>query len=439
MNHLRFALAATIGLTFLVFAACGAENDVAPAAEVRADIRECQGFEQLMPNFLSLISQGKTANLKRLIEEQLLVTDREGVPPPINDVLRAIFRTLTTFALKPPEPGATGGAFCAPTSAPPPLPQANELCELRRALDVLVHQGKGIEAVQLVEPQLSTIVNYVTGTGVDCKSRPRTAHYEVAGVLSQFCAQNANCQLSDGLDMAIGFTDYVNTPDGKLLVQHLGELAAKPSITGLLNPQALREDDTLGMVRTLVGAIQSIQPMDLRNAFNSLPLPDQVKTDLQPVVGDLEKLLQHPEIMTPLRRSLNCLTMQDRNLDTVRMVYRVAIEEQCSEFGLTRLTELMKGLQEVDQRGSLVFIIGTLARSIRSDELAIDSTAKVCRTIFTTARGPGQAQSNAQLALPVVGDMLRAGVINEGICAADTLLFGCVGGGLPDGGQPACR
>lgn len=437
MNHLRFAVGATIGLTFLVFAACGAENDVAPAAEVRPDARSCEGFEDLMPNFLSLISQGKTANLKALVEDQLLVTDREGVPPPINDVLRAIFRTLTTFAMKPPEPGATGGEFCAPTSAPPPLTSANELCELRRSLDVLVHQGKGIEAVQLVEPQLSTIVNYVTGTGVDCKSRARTAHYEVAGVISQFCGQNANCQLSDGLDMAIGFTDYVNTPDGKLMVQHLNELAAKPSITGLLNPQALTEQDTIVIARNLLTAIQGADAMQLRNAFNLLP--EQPRMDLQPVVGDLEKLLGRPEIMTPLRRSLNCLTMQDRNLDTVRMLYRVAIEEQCSEFGLTRLTNLMKGLQDVDQRGSLIFIANTLARAIRADELAIDSTAKVCQTIFTTARAPGVAQSNAQLALPVVGDMLRAGVINEGICAADTLLFGCAGGGMPDGGQFACQ
>lgn len=428
MPHLRFAVGLSIGFTVLVLAACGAENDVAPAAEVRADIQQCQGFEQLMPNFVSLISQGKTENLRNLVEDQLLVSDREGVPPPINDVLRSIFKTLTAFALQPPEPGAASGQFCAPTGAPPPLTSANGLCEMRRALEVLVHQGKGIEAVQLVEPQLSTIVNYVTGTGADCKARPRSPHYEVAGVISQFCTQNLNCQLTDGLDMAIGFTDYVNTADGRLLVQHLNELAAKPSITGLLNPQSLTEQDTITIARSLITAVQGADAMGLRNAFNALPLPDQVKMDLQPVVGDLEKLLGRPEIMTPLRRSLNCLTMEDRNFDTVRMLYRIAIEEQCAAFGLTRLTDLMKGLQDVDKRGSLIFIAGTLARAIRADELAVDSTARVCRTIFTTAKAPGQVQSNAQLALPVVGDMLRAGVINEGICAVDTLIFGCVGG-----------
>ncbi len=451
MNHLRFALALTVVFTVLVFAACGAENEVAPAAEKTSDIRECRGFEKLMPNFLKVISDGKTENLKRLVETQLLVSGREDVPPPINEVLRVIFKTLNTFALKPKEPGAVGTEFCTPTVSPPaiqtpPLTQANELCEMRRALDLLVHRGKGIDAVKLIEPQLLTIVNYLTGTGLDCRGRPRIPHYEVAGTVSEFCSQNGNCQLTDGLDAVIAFTAYVNTPDGKLLVQHLNELAAKPSITGLLNPQALTESDAVTIARSLIVAVQGADPMALRNAFNALPLPDQVKMDLQPIVGDLEKVLGQPQLMVPVRRSLNCLTMQDQSLDTVRMLYRLAIEEQCSEFGLTRLTAVLKGVQDADQRGSLIFIVGTLAKAVRSDELAVDSAANVCRTVFSTARAPGAAQSNAQLALPVLGELVKAGVVNEAICAIDTLLFGCVGVMQPDGGlqldgglQPACR
>lgn len=103
MNHLRFAIALTIVLLVLGFAACGAENDVAPAAEPNGDIRECRGFEELMPNFLKIIDQGKTENLKRLVETQLLVPERPDEPPPINEVLRIIFKTLNGFALKPKE------------------------------------------------------------------------------------------------------------------------------------------------------------------------------------------------------------------------------------------------------------------------------------------------------------------------------------------------
>ena len=190
----------------------------------------------------------------------------------------------------------------------------------------------------------------------------------------------------------------------------------------------------VAIARTLITAIPGADATSLRNAFDTLPLPMQVKMDLQPVVDDLVKILAHPELMNPLKRSLNCLTMEDRNLDTVRMIYRLAIEEACPEFGLTRLAGVLQGVQDVDKRGSLIFIAGTLASAVRNDELAVDSAANVCRTVFSTAKAPGEAQSNAQLALPVVGELVKAGVLNEGICAIDTLLFGCAGGI-----QPACR
>ena len=90
-------------------------------------------------------------------------------------------------------------------------------------------------------------------------------------------------------------------------------------------------------------------------------------------------------------------------------------------------------------RGALIHLLGTIATAIRNDEQAIDSSAKVCRTLLSTdantrlADGGIQAQSNAQLALPVVGDLLAAGIVSEGICAIDTLIYGCAGGP-----QPAC-
>jgi hypothetical protein len=418
----------------LVALSCGAENDVAPAAEQRADIMECRGIDQLMPNFELAISQGRTEGLKHLVETQLLTPLRQGDSPPINDVLRAIFRTLDAFARKPPEPGAQGADYCAPTSSPPPLAAANELCEMRRAMDVLVHQGKGIDAINLVEPQLNTALGYITGEGLDCKGRARTPHYEVSAIFSGMCTQDANCKLENGLDLVIAFTAYAETPDGKALIQHLNDLATKPSITGLLAPQNLTEDDMVAIVRGLLPAIMGADAAGLENAFNSLPLPAEVKADLSPVVEDLKKILLRPDLITPVRRALTCFNGKDKNLDLVRMIYRLAIEEGCPEFGLTRLTAALKGVQEVDTRGSLIHLAGTLATAVRSDETAIDSAAIVCAKLFSTARAPGEARSNAELALPVAADLVRNGVINEGICAIDTLVFGCAGGP-----QPACR
>lgn len=434
MTHLRFALALTVFFAVVIFASCGAEELVAPEAERRQDIAQCRGFDQLMPNFVRALETGRTENLKTLVETQLQQSDREGVPPPINEVLRAVFRTLSRFASKPPEPGAPDGEFCAPTASPPPLSQANELCEMRRSLDTLVHQGKGLDAISLLEPRLQVILNYITGTGTDCKGRPRTAHYEVSNVVSTFCAQDFNCQLTSGLDSVIAFTDYVNTPEGKLLVEHLNVLLERPSLAGTLNTSALREDDMVTIVRVLIPAIANADGPQLRNAFTQLPLSDELKTDLQPIVDDLVVLVGHQELMSPVRQALNCYTNKDRNYDLIRMLYRISIEEECAPFSLVELTAAVKQLQEVDKRGSLIFIAGTLARAVREDELAIDSAANVCRTILTTQRSAGQTRSNAELALPVAGELVQNGVVNEGICAIDTLLFGCAGDT-----QPACR
>lgn len=434
MTHLRFALALTVFFAVVIFASCGAEDLVAPEAERRQDIAQCRGFDQLMPNFVRALETGRTENLKTLVETQLQQSDREGVPPPINEVLRAVFRTLSRFASKPPEPGAPDGEFCAPTASPPPLSQANELCEMRRSLDTLVHQGKGLDAISLLEPRLQVILNYITGTGADCKGRPRTAHYEVSNVVSTFCAQDFNCQLTSGLDSVIAFTDYVNTPEGKLLVEHLNVLLERPSLAGTLNTSALREDDMVTIVRVLIPAIANADGPQLRNAFTQLPLSDELKTDLQPIVDDLVVLVGHQELMSPVRQALNCYTNKDRNYDLIRMLYRISIEEECAPFSLVELTAAVKQLQEVDKRGSLIFIAGTLARAVREDELAIDSAANVCRTILTTQRSAGQTRSNAELALPVAGELVQNGVVNEGICAIDTLLFGCAGDT-----QPACR
>ncbi len=435
--------AAAFAVGFL-FAACGADNlDSPPPPVAPADIRQCQGFGQLMPNFVGAISTGRTENLRILIENQLLKPEREGDAPPINDILRAVFRTLDGFARKPAEPGAPAGQYCVPTAplalnpdggAPisvqqPPLTRANELCEMRRSLDLLVHQGKGIEAIKLIEPQLLAVLEYLIGQGKD-----RTPHYEVSAVLSKMATNSGNCRMTDGLDLVIAFTDYANTPEGKKLAADLNELAGKQSITGLLDPSALTEDGTVAIVRTLIPAIQSANPTDLENAFTSLPLPDQVKTDLRPALDDLKVIMGQPQLMNPMKASLNCYSKSDTNFELVRMIHRLALRDKLPEFGLTRLTAVLKGVQDVDQRGSLIFIVGALARAVRTDETAIDSTSKVLRTLLSTAPVTGQVRSNAELALPVATDLVKAGVIQEGICAIDTLIFGCAGGA-----QPACR
>ncbi len=394
-------------------------------------MQQCRTFEQLMPRFVKAISTGRTQNLKTVVENQLLKTTRDDVPPPINDVLRIIFATLNALASKPPEPGGTKDSYCAPAGTPPPLNLANEVCEMRRSIDVLVHQGKGLDAIAVIEPQLQAIIDYLTGTGTSADKAP---HYEVAAAFSNLCSNTAQCQLSNGLDLIIAFTDYANTAPGKKLVQDLNTLGTRTSLTAFLAPQNLTEDGFVAISRALIPAVQGADPQALQNAFDQLPLSPELKADLGPIVADLKVILLTPTLIEPTRKALNCITVSDRNSDIVRMLYRLAIRDMRPEFGITRLSQVFRQIQDVDQRGSLIFLANTLAKAVRSDEIAIASAASTCKTLLSTSVPAGQAQSNAQLALPVVADLLRNGLVQEAICAIDTLLFGCSGGA-----QPACR
>jgi hypothetical protein len=385
-----------------------------------------------MPRFVSAVSTGKTAGLKNVVENQLLKTSRDDTPPPINDVLRVIFVTLNRLASKPPEPGGTKDEPCAPTASPPPLERANEVCELRRTIRLLLGRDSdagraaGLDAIAVVEPQLQGILDYITGTGT---SRDRVPHYEIASAFSSLCSNSMVCQLSNGLDLIIEFTAYANTPDGRRLVQTLNTLGTRQTLTAFLAPQNLSEDGFVAIARALIPAIKGADPVALENAFNQLTiLPADLRADLRPLIDDLKRLLQNERLRRSISQALTCIETSDRNYDIVRMLYRLAIRDVRPEFGITRLSQIFKQLQDVDQRGSLIFLANTLAKAVRDDEDAIAAAASTCKTLLATS------PNNAQQALPVVADLVRNGLVPESLCAIDTLLFGCAGGP-----QPACR
>jgi hypothetical protein len=283
--------------------ACGADKEVAPEPAAPA-MQQCRRFDQLMPRFVNSISTGKTQNLKNVVENQLLKTSRADEPPPINDVLRIIFATLNALASKPPEPGGSKESYCAPASTPPPLNLANEVCEMRRAIDSLVHQGKGLEAIAVVEPQLQGIIDYMTGTGTSTERNAKgelVSHYEVAAAFSNLCSNTQQCQLSNGLDLIIAFTDYANTAPGRKLVADINTLGTKTSLTAFLAPQNLSEEGFVSISRNaLIPAVQGADPQDLQNAFDQLPLSAELKMDLRPIVEDLKLILQTPSLIEPI-------------------------------------------------------------------------------------------------------------------------------------------
>jgi hypothetical protein len=412
------------GVSAVVAASCGADDAIAPRPVVNS--AACRDFDQLMPNLVKALSTGRTENLKFVVEKYLLAEDPTGGPPPINDVLRAIFATVNGFTRGPAELGAPKDELCAPT--PPALDSVNGLCELRRTLDLLIHEGKGIDAIAVIDPQVTSMINYLIGKGKD-----GTPHYETVNVVTKMCSQDIDCQLADGLDLIIALSTFLATPRGKQMGDNLQALATKGTITSFLDPNSLTEDQFVAIARALVTAILGSDA----NALDNLPLPQSVMTDLKPVLDDLKLIIDpnfRPNIIGPTKKALNCLNKKDTNYDIVRAVYRLALRDKLPEFGLTRLVGIISGLQQVDQRGSLIYLMRVMAQAVRADEQAIDSAARVCRTVLSTKAAAGQARSNAELVLPVAQELFAGGIVNETICAVDTLIYGCAGG-KP---QPAC-
>ncbi len=418
----------------LTAVSCGARDKDAPPPPQKAQaLQHCRSFEELMPRFHASLETGQTEGLRTVIRDHLMVGAREGDTPPINDVMRAIFATLTRFAKLPAEAGAPDGDLCA--KVPPPISQAHPMCEMRRAMETLVHQGKGLEAFALVDPLLTSVFDYVIGRPPSAS----TPHYEVAGVLSAMCTQNANCQMSDTLDLVIAFSAFIETPDGTGMLHRLDDLVKHPALEPFLSDDGQQyggENGIVALADVLQLTVQGMQdPADL----NSLPI-NQLPADLRPLLeamlGDLKKMLdpnRSPNILRPMKRVLNCLDKSDGGRELVRMIYRLGFVEDVQEFGLTKIMDAVRGLRDTDERGTLIHLVGTLARAVREDEQAIDSAARVCQTVFSTRVDSGDGRFNAEQALPVIADLFRDGFAGEAICAVDTLVYGCAGGP-----QPAC-
>ncbi len=407
---------------------CGADDLVAPRKVKAAELTSCRSFEQLMPRFTDAISSGQTEGLRQVLKDELLV-GTSSAPSPLLDLLRSVFATFGVFARQPAEQGAAPGQVCA--AVPPPVASAHPLCEMRRAMDSLVHDGKGMTALQLVDPQISAVFNYILGAAPSSS----VPHYEVSTVVQRMCAQNAVCQISDTLDLVIAFTAFAESPDGRAVLDNTRTLLHNPALQPFLTNKSEQYGGETGVIALVRLVLQTVQAMDDPSDLDALPisaLPPALRQDAQRSLADLKILLdprREPNVLRPLKKVTGCLNSSDPNLDAVRMFYRLWFDAKLPEFSFVNTIDAVVGLRDNDARGSLVHLTRTLAEVVRKDESAVDSAAKVCQVLF--------AKPNAQRAFPVIASLFGKGVVGEFICAADTLVYGCAGGPKQLACQPA--
>lgn len=387
-----------------------------------------------MPRFQQVIESGAFAGLKEVMSSSLLTVEgRPGEPPPVNDVMRAAFRILGSWARLPPEAGAPEGEKCA--LEPPPIASANTLCEARRAMDTLLHEGKGVEALVLADPVIGAVLDYIVGRPPSSS----TPHYEVAGVLAGMCQQNRACQLTDTLDLVIALVAFLETPDGAGALDRAIAMVRDPAVAPYFNNDGKQFGDEAGIVGLVEVLLTMVKGMEDPAVLDDLPL-DALPEDLHPAVrgalADLKLLLDPnrvPNVLAPMKKVVTCYTTQDPRSEAVRMVYRLGFTQDLPEFGIYSLVDTLDGVRKQDPRGSLLFVARKLLEDLRKDELAADAAAQVCATLLSNDSSGGGI-SNAELVLPGLATAFDAQVMPELLCAVDTLVYGCSGGE-----QPACR
>jgi hypothetical protein len=462
--------AALLAACLLAGPGCGALDKPAPRSNPRPT--QCQSLSQLAPAFSETIRSGRAEKLRVVLERnKLMEPQTDGSSPPILTLLRVVLGTLNAMAKDPPERGAPRGELC--NSVSPPAPRdANRMCEVRRLIQVFVHEGKGLETLNLLDPLLAGALRYIVGSPPSAT----VSHYEVAGVLSDLCSKPAICRPEDTFDMLAGILSYVapTTAEPKrpknllatlnAFLQHpsvkslLASMTAKLTLDELILFANLLMDNLFAMptdpakfanvyhrdmevkindLLTSTLKISRTDPKykDLRLALDKILGPHEKEDESQPhgnvrpMMFDMLDPGRPQPILVPMQRSLDCFRKVDTKSVLMQMVHALGYKE--GVVGLNDIVRALEGVADTDDRGTIVHFAIMLVGIIRQDGDGLLASRKLCATLLSTKKPADGSKSNAELITPLVTEVFEQRAVQEIVCVADTLLFGCAGGPRP--------
>jgi hypothetical protein len=323
----------------LILAACGADNIVAPDAPPARVA--CQSLSQMAPAFMNILdNEQRSPQLKYVVQNYLLEPERSGGEPPVVSLLRIVFGTINRFVNDSPEPG---GNPCNDANPPAPA-SANRVCELRRMLDIFVHQGKGLEALRLIDPVIYNVFGYMNGQ----PGLATAKHYEIADFLSRSCGSPGLCKPQSTFDLLANILAYLRPPRGKAALDAINTLWANPYLTGpngfltkldvqgqlgedgfvLLGKFLMREILQMPRDATYFDNIKSVLDKFVYKAINDTSQPG-LRAQLDAAVAIVKDMLdptRDAPILQPLHDVVYCFSEIDRNYfndrgDLLRMLY----------------------------------------------------------------------------------------------------------------------
>ena len=359
---------------------------------------------------------------------------------------------------------------------PPAARDSNRMCEARRILKIFIREGKGEEALHLLDPFIARILSYVVGTGAG------TAHYEAAQVVGATCTK-AYCRIEDTIDVLVGLLAFLESTfeephRAQDVLTLLRDLYAHPGMAALVErAQQINEADLVTTSNMLVENVANLptDPSAFRRdylmnlevklndllqstSWNNAPyiglraLLDQVigphtpsdttspyaKT---PLLLDLFDPSRPYPVLQPLQAVIACLN----NLNTqehldgiaagVKLVFALGPQSNTgtNAIALADVLGALEGLTEIDDRDSLITFGRRALVMIRDDEEGTTAARKVCAKALDDRAPADGGVPNAELVMPVLQSVFEGGALSELFCLIDTLLYGCA-----SGPQPAC-
>lgn len=445
----RFRLVVSLlAVAVLGFSPCGAEDKDSPSKNTPPAPETCQTFSELAPHLHQALVGDQLSGLRNLIE-QLSVPPEGGGTPPMSQVLQAVFVALHQFAQDPPEPGNTDG-LCN-MDAPPPLSQTNRLCDLRRVLQIYIHEGKASQSLHGFDPVLAGVLNYITGT-MPSADHP---HYEIARNLEVMCTETGQCDPHDTFDLLQGITAYLTPGRAQQTLTHVQVLIDDPLLTGqngLLSALAGSSDGGSNpdaesgfelITNELLCAIGEIDPnapassggpfgpidnlltgtlyplIDQNYPPQDVALPDggtfhsDLHAEIATGAADLKAMLDPnlgEPILQPLQKTLQCATVPGESLCNrvlrpgfTPMIYHLGFEAKV--VGLDQILGAANELVQTDAQsqlpGMVMKLLHDIIAALNRDDEALGALTNLCHVAFQTERPCDDGQGNDCPALPL--------------------------------------
>ena len=365
---------------------------------------------------------------------------------PLGDVIGISLRAMASIAGDAAE-SPTGCVSAAHAKELPP-PARNRLCELRRALDVLLLQNGGMRV--LGDPDVRRVIfalfDYLQG------KTDGTPHYELFSALGRMAAaQSASCDPAALFNLADAALGYLTPQIGLAQLGAVQALLADPQTQKLLAQLAQsagkggREGAIVLAHSLLPGLISApdaqtaLRPLEnllSQFVYASASYSQQFKDELRAAMAQTESMLAPSTgIFPPLQKALACAasapvrcadaaSCSNSDDELIGALYDILSRPQAQGgVDLAILAGALKALAALDQTGQMARTLRMIARGIAGSPDPND--AHETRAAVCELAGEALNAEEMQKLVPALRALVDKGVVTELFALLQDILYRC--------------